>query len=77
MERTVTLIPARRDKNEKNVGIYCRVSSSSKEQLDSLTEQIAALTRQVSQSANGGCVIPLLILVPQKATRPGVNLNGC
>lgn len=48
MERTVTLIPARRDRNEKNVGIYCRVSSSSKEQLDSLAEQIAALTRQVS-----------------------------
>ena len=33
---------------EKNVGIYCRVSTAEKEQLYSLTEQISALTRAVA-----------------------------
>jgi len=51
MAGTVTIIPAKKEKAEKteiNVGIYCRVSSSSKEQLNSLTTQIAGLTRLVS-----------------------------
>lgn len=41
-------IPASNDRLDKNVGIYCRVSSSSKEQLNSLVEQISALTRAVA-----------------------------
>lgn len=48
MESRLWYIPARNDRLDKNVGIYCRVSSSSKEQLNSLVEQISALTRAVS-----------------------------
>ena len=40
--------PAKNDRLEKKVGIYCRVSTSKKEQLHSLAEQISALTRTVS-----------------------------
>jgi site-specific DNA recombinase len=41
-------IPARNDRLEKKVGIYCRVSTNEKEQLYSLAAQISALTRAVA-----------------------------
>ena len=41
----VHLIPPKPPKREKRVGIYCRVSSNSFEQLKSLTAQVSALTR--------------------------------
>lgn len=44
----VHYIPARSPKREKRVGIYCRVSTNSMEQLQSLTSQISHLTRVVS-----------------------------
>lgn len=44
----VHYIPARPPKREKRVGIYCRVSTNSMEQLQSLTAQISHLTRVVS-----------------------------
>ncbi|WP_302338939.1 recombinase family protein [uncultured Ruminococcus sp.] len=44
----VHYIPARFPKREKRVGIYCRVSTNSMEQLQSLTAQISHLTRVVS-----------------------------
>lgn len=44
----VHYIPARPPKREKRVGIYCRVSINSMEQLQSLTAQISHLTRVVS-----------------------------
>lgn len=44
----VHYIPARFPKREKRVGIYCRVSTNSMEQLQSLTVQISHLTRVVS-----------------------------
>ncbi len=50
MTHSVTLIPARPDKVEKKVGIYCRVSSNKLDQLNSLTEQISGLTRLVSMN---------------------------
>ena len=48
METKIWYIPARNDRLEKKVGIYCRVSTNEKEQLYSLAEQVSALTRAVS-----------------------------
>lgn len=41
----VHFIPANPPKREKRVGIYCRVSTNSMEQLQSLTAQVSHLTR--------------------------------
>ena len=41
----VHYIPANPPKREKHVGIYCRVSTNSMEQLQSLTAQVSHLTR--------------------------------
>ena len=41
----VHYIPAKPPKREKRVGIYCRVSSNSADQLNSLANQVSALTR--------------------------------
>lgn len=46
--KRVHFIPAKPSKREKRVGIYCRVSTSSADQLKSLTAQILALTRLTS-----------------------------
>ncbi len=48
MDSKIWYIPARNDRLEKKVGIYCRVSTNEKEQLYSLTAQISALTRAVA-----------------------------
>lgn len=48
MESKIFYIPAKLDKIVKNVGIYCRVSTSEKDQLNSLSAQISALTKAVS-----------------------------
>ena len=48
MDSKIWYIPARNDRLDKNVGIYCRVSTNEKEQLYSLTAQISALTRAVA-----------------------------
>lgn len=48
MEKKVNYIPAVRSFRQKKVGIYCRVSTNDMEQLNSLTNQISALTRLVS-----------------------------
>ena len=42
---TVHFIPPKPHKREKRVGIYCRVSTNSVDQLKSLTAQVSALTR--------------------------------
>lgn len=42
---TIHFIPPLPPKREKRVGIYCRVSTNSTEQLKSLTTQVSALTR--------------------------------
>ena len=41
----VHFIPAKPPKREKRVGIYCRVSSNSTDQLNSLKAQVSAMTR--------------------------------
>ncbi len=46
--RIVHFIPPLPPKREKRVGIYCRVSSNSSDQLKSLTAQVSALTRLVA-----------------------------
>ena len=43
--KTIHFIPPLPPKREKRVGIYCRVSTSSADQLKSLTAQVSALTR--------------------------------
>ena len=43
--KTIHFIPPLPQKREKRVGIYCRVSTNSTEQLKSLTAQVSALTR--------------------------------
>lgn len=48
MEKKVNYIPSIRSFRQKKVGIYCRVSTNDTEQLNSLTNQISALTRLVS-----------------------------
>ncbi len=48
MDSNIWYIPARNDRLDKNVGIYCRVSTNEKEQLYSLAAQISALTRAVA-----------------------------
>ncbi len=43
--KTIHFIPPLPPKREKRVGIYCRVSTNSADQLKSLTAQVSALTR--------------------------------
>lgn len=49
MAKRISYIPATKPFLVKNVGIYCRVSSNKKEQLNSLATQISALTSSVSK----------------------------
>lgn len=51
-QRRVHFIPPKPVKREKRVGIYCRVSSNSMEQLNSLIAQVSALTRLTASSPN-------------------------
>lgn len=51
-QRRVHFIPPRPVKREKRVGIYCRVSLNSMEQLNSLTTQVSALTRLTASTPN-------------------------
>ncbi|MGI6752699.1 MAG: recombinase family protein [Eubacteriales bacterium] len=46
--KTIHFIPPLPPKREKRVGIYCRVSTNSMEQLKSLSAQVSALTRLVA-----------------------------
>jgi site-specific DNA recombinase len=43
--KRIEYIPAKPPKRERRVGIYCRVSTNSVDQLKSLTAQVSALTR--------------------------------
>lgn len=51
--KRVHFIPPLPLKREKRVGIYCRLSTNSMEQLKSLTTQVSALTRLVAAKPNG------------------------
>lgn len=52
MNNKVTVIPATKGPKTYNVGIYCRVSSTKKPQLKSLSNQISGLTQFVSRRLN-------------------------
>ncbi len=47
-DKRIHFIPPLPPKREKRVGIYCRVSTNSAEQLKSLAAQVSALTRLVA-----------------------------
>ena len=51
-QRRVHFIPPKPVKRKERVGIYCRVSSNSMEQLNSLTAQVSALTRLTASTPN-------------------------
>ena len=48
MEKKIHYLSAIPRRLEKNVAIYCRVSTNDTEQLNSLTNQISALTQMVA-----------------------------
>ena len=50
--KNITTIPPKPKPKISRVGIYCRVSSNSMEQLKSLTAQISGLTRFVAANPN-------------------------
>ena len=77
MDSKIWNIPARNDRLDKNVGIYCRVSTNEKEQLYSLAAQISALTRELRMSANGAWQMFLSILHQRREKFFDVNLKDC
>lgn len=52
--KIVHYIPPLPPKREKRVGIYCRVSTNSADQLKSLTAQVSALTRLTAVLTSSG-----------------------
>jgi len=50
--RSVHFIPPKPVQRKKRVGIYCRVSSNSIDQLNGLTNQVSALTRLTAIKPN-------------------------
>lgn len=50
--KRIEYIPAKPAKREKRVGIYCRVSTNSADQLKSLAAQVSALTRLTAVNPN-------------------------
>ena len=77
MDSKIWYIPARNDRLDKNVGIYCRVSTNEKEQLYSLAAQISALTRELRMSTNGAWQMFLSILHQRRKKFLDVNLKDC
>ena len=56
--KKIEYIPAKPPKREQRVGIYARVSTSSAEQLQSLTAQVSHLTRVIAakKMVAGRCI---------------------
>lgn len=81
MEKKVNYIPAARPLRHKKVGIYCRVSTNDMEQLNSLTNQISALTRLVSTVDEWKLMDCYVDIASAKGKAPRVNfqrmLNDC
>lgn len=81
MEKKVNYIPAARPLRQKKVGIYCRVSTNDMEQLNSLTNQISALTRLVSTVDGWKLMDCYVDIASAKGKSPRVNfqrmLNDC
>lgn len=75
MEKKVKYIPAARPLRHKKVGIYCRVSTSDMEQLNSLTNQISALTRLVSSVDEWKLVDCYIDIASAKGKSPRSNFE--
>ena len=70
MDQKIWYIPARNDRLEKKVGIYCRVSTNEKEQLYSLAAQISALTRAVAHVSQWRLADVFIDIVSAKGELP-------
>ena len=75
MEKKVNYIPAARPLQHKKVGIYCRVSTNDIEQLNSLTNQISALTRLVSSVDEWKLVDCYIDIASAKGKSPRSNFE--
>lgn len=75
MEKRVNYIPAVRSFRQKKVGIYCRVSTNDMEQLNSLTNQISALTRLVSTVDEWKLVDCYIDIASAKKKSPRTNFE--
>ena len=75
MEKKVNYIPAARPLRQKKVRIYCRVSTNDMEQLNSLTNQISALTRLVSTVDEGKLVDCYVDIASAKGKSSRVNFK--
>ena len=75
MEKNVNYIPAARPLQHKKVGIYCRVSTNDMEQLNSLTNQISALTRLVSSVDEWKLVDCYIDIASAKGKSPRSNFE--
>lgn len=64
-------------KREKRVGIYCRVSTSSVEQLQSLTAQVSHLTRITAATPQWLLADVYMDIATSKTVRPEKNLIEC
>ena len=73
MEKRVDYIPAIRKYRQKKVGIYCRVSTNDTEQLNSLTNQISALVRLVSNIPEWYLVDCYIDIASAKKKSPRTN----
>ena len=76
-EKTITYIPPKPQVREKRVGIYCRVSTNSTEQLNSLTAQISAMTRFISINPKWLLRTSTLISHQAKPVLRGKNFLEC
>lgn len=70
MDQKIWYIPARNDRLEKKVGIYCRVSTNEKKQLYSLAAQISALTRAVAHVSQWRLADVFIDIVSAKGELP-------
>ena len=50
MDPKIRVIPPKANAGQLRVGIYCRVSTKSPEQLHSLSSQVSGLVRKVSEN---------------------------
>lgn len=75
MEKKVNYIPAVRSFRHKKVGIYCRVSTNDTEQLNSLTNQISALTRLISAVDEWRLADCYIDIASAKKNSPRVNFE--
>lgn len=75
MEKKVNYIPVAHPLRHKKVGIYCRVSTNDMEQLNSLANQISALTRLVSTVDEWKLVYCYVDITSANGKSPRVNFQ--